>query len=490
MRLRSIKTQLIASVLLVELASALCITGLALVYERHARFHAFDIMLRGRADSLLGAVQDAEDIQDNVMLDGTESSLPSKDIYEVKDEKLRILGRSSGWAGPTDTDREVTSSEPFQQIVVAGRQYRIIRTTGMRVVDPGEKGGIPHRITIVYGSPTKPVWQAIWGAVLFYGVTSLLVVLLTGLCMFWLLRRGLAPLDELATQAAGVSITSWRFVPSDRIRGTTELAPLASALEAALQGLERSFNQQHRFVSDAAHELKTAVAVVKSSLQLLTMKPRTASEYHAGLERCQIDCERMEEIVAKMLTLARVESKDGQSEQVPVAYSTDLTGVVAKVVTQLTSFAELNRVRIQVSTPDVLMLDVEAEDLELLCSNLLLNALQHSRQEGTVHIIANSSGIWSELVIADKGSGIEEEFLPHVFDRFYRSDPSRSRHTGGTGLGLAICKAITSKFCGSIEIKSKLGEGTTVIVRLPLERSSISLSGSRVPASKTINQIS
>jgi signal transduction histidine kinase len=472
MKLRSIKTQLIVSVLLIELASALCVTGLALMYERHVRFHAFDIMLRGRADSLLGAVQDAEDAEDNVMLDGSEASLPRQDIYAVWDENLRVLGHSPRLTGVADADLLVARSRQFQKIVVGGTRYRAIRISGVRVVDPGDKGGRQRRVTIVYGSPISPVWEAVWRAVVFYGLTSLLLVVITGLLMFWLLRRGLAPLDELAVQAAGVSVHSWNFEPSERVRGTAELAPLASALETAMHGLERSFTQQRQFVSDAAHELKTAVAVVKSSLQLLTMKPRAANEYQAGLERCQDDCKRMEEIVAKMLTLARVESTSGQLET-SGTFSTDLTQVVNTVVLQLTSFAELNSVHIQVSVPEVLVLDIDAEELELLCSNLLMNALQHSKAGDTVHVTARLTGTWSELCIADEGSGIEEEFLPYIFDRFYRSDPSRSRHTGGTGLGLAICKAIALKFHGTIEITSKLGAGTTVVVRLPLERDSI-----------------
>jgi signal transduction histidine kinase len=470
MKLRSIKMQLIASVLLVELAAALCITGLAFAYERHTHFRAFEVMLGGRADSLLGAVQDAGDEQDNVMLDGTEVNLPRRDIWAVWDDNHRILGHSPAWTAPEEEDQQTGSSRRFQEVVLAGRRYRTVRTTGMRVVDPGDKGGVPHRVTIVYGAPTKPIWEAIWGAVAFYGLTSLLVVLLTGLCMFWFLRRGLAPLDELAAQAAGVSVTSWHFAPSATTRETTELAPLASALETALQGLERSFTQQHRFVSDAAHELKTGVAVLKSSLQLLTIKPRTISEYHAGLDRCLFDCERMEEIVAKMLTLARVENSVKHPDE-PVVYSTDLTRVIGKVVSQLSSFAEVNHVRIQITTPEALMLDVDTEDLELLVSNILMNALQHSKSDDAVEVTANSSGSWAELRIADQGSGIEQESLPHIFDRFYRSDPSRSRHTGGTGLGLAICKAITFKSNGTIEIKSKVGEGTTAIVRLPLKRS-------------------
>jgi signal transduction histidine kinase len=474
MRLQSIKMQLIASVLLVEVVSALCVTGLALVYERHVRFHAFEIMLRGRADSLLGAVQDAEDSKDNVMLDGTETSLPPRDIYEVWDENLHILGHSPGWMVSPDASEMTSTSEQFQKIVVADKEYRVLRINGVRKVDPGDKGGgITRRVTILYGSPTSPVWEAVWKAVIFYGLTSLLLVLFTGLCMYWLLRRGLAPLDELAQEAARVSVTSWNFAPSNRIRETTELAPLASALETAMKGLERSFTQQDRFVSDAAHELKTSVAVIKSSLQLLMLKPRTVSEYQAGLERCQADCERVEEIVAKMLALARVEASSRQTDETEP--TTDITQVIRAVVSQLTSFAELNHVNIKIAAPEALILSIDAEELNLLCSNLLMNALQHSEAGGTIDLTVRQAGIWSEILIADEGSGIDEDSLPHIFDRFYRSDPSRSRHTGGTGLGLAICKAITLKFRGTIEIVSASGQGTTAIVRLPLERPSITL---------------
>src|ERR1700743_718771 len=99
MKAYSITHRLIATILLVELLAALAISGAAMLYERHVRFRSFDIMLRGRADSLLGAVQDAEDAGDNVMLDGTEANLPSGDIYEVRDANRRLLGRSPNWTG-------------------------------------------------------------------------------------------------------------------------------------------------------------------------------------------------------------------------------------------------------------------------------------------------------------------------------------------------------------------------------------------------------
>jgi len=183
------------------------------------------------------------------------------------------------------------------------------------VVDPGEKGGgIRRYVTVYYGASASRVWKAVFRVVSFYAFSSLIVLAATGLLMAWLLNRGLAPLRALATGAARVSVVSWEFAPPQSARQSKELSPLVIAMEDLLAGLKRSFEQQRRFAGDAAHELKTSVAVVKSSLQLLQMKKRTAEEYEAGLERCLSDCERMEQIVAQMLTLARVEEgRTGES---------------------------------------------------------------------------------------------------------------------------------------------------------------------------------
>jgi signal transduction histidine kinase len=460
----SITHRLISTVLLLELLSALALSGAAMVYERHVRFRSFDVMLRGRADSLLGAVQDAEDTQDNVMLDGTEVSFPKEDIYEVQDATGRVLGRSLNWAGPSDDLLHAQSGE-FRRVSLHHRHYRAMRIDGLRIVDPGDKGGgIPRRVSIFYGAPTDGVWHEIWEAVGFYAVTSVLLLAVSGMLLFWLLNRGLAPLRELAAAASGVSVDAWNFVPPPRARLIRELAPLTVALETVLTGLEHSFRQQRRFVGDAAHELKTAVAVLKSSLQLLTLKQRTANEYEQGIERCQLDCDRMEEAVAKMLTLARLETRP---ESPSAGFNTDLGDMLRQVAQQFDSMAELKRLRILVSAIEPAMVNVDPDQLHLLCSNLLLNALQHSPAGGAIRAVARPAGEETELAIEDDGDGIAPQDLPHVFDRFYRGDPSRSRNTGGTGLGLSICKAIASRWQSTIAISSDLGVGTRVTVRFP-----------------------
>jgi signal transduction histidine kinase len=464
MKRYSIARRLIVAVLLVELVSAICVTSLALFYERHAHYRSFEIMLRGRADSLIGAVQDAEDPEDNVMLDKADFVLPSEDIYEVRDEKGRLLGRSANWSGP-ENKLAATGKNMLVNLVENGRSYRAIVVQGVRVVDPGDKGGgVTRHVTVIYGSPTRKLWHSILGAVRFFAMASVLLMAITGIAMAWLLHRGLAPLRELVAEASKVSSKSWSFEPTEEVRATNELVPLANALETVLAGLERSFLQQRRFTSDAAHELKTAVAVMKSSLQVLEMKPRTVEEYRAGLERCATDCGRIEEIVVKMLTVARFENAAAQA---PMTVSfTNLEECLRQMLLQFESMAQLRKVSIHFQARELLFAKISEEDCRLLFSNLLLNALQHSPVDTQITMRAEAVEKWITVTVTDEGDGIVAEDIPHVFERFYRADPSRNRNTGGTGLGLAICKAIVDAVNGEITISSMRGEGTSVSVKL------------------------
>lgn len=525
LNLRSIALRLIVAVLAVELLSAVLVVFLSYGYERHIHFHAFDIALHGRVDSILGAVQDAEDPpQDHVMLVQSDLHLPPDDIYQVYDANSRLLGRSANWQGVAP-DFSAPPRGQFTRMIVNGRHYRVLLFNGSRNIDVAEPGGGKlRRFTILYGAPTEHVWHAINGAVEFYAAGNLLLLLVTGPLIAWLLHRGLLPLRQLAALAALVSVDSWQFSPPANARLTPELAPLTQAIENVLQRLERSFVQQRTFVSDAAHELKTAVAVIKSSLQLLGMKRRTAAEYQAGLERCLADSLRLEEIVAEMLTLAREESGATVGPQA----GADLAESLRQTVAQLETVAVLRGVQVTVTlqpaaekpvwpagqgmmkpapvgqgfSPDVMSAEssgasapevcfsipLVAEDCSLLLSNLLLNALQHSLPGSAVEVRLAQQADAVEVQIQDHGEGIDPAALPHVFDRFYRGDPSRARATGGTGLGLAICKAITERAGGSIVLASQPGpdlpnQGTTVTVRLPLVReASASQTSSMLPS--------
>jgi signal transduction histidine kinase len=209
------------------------------------------------------------------------------------------------------------------------------------------------------------------------------------------------------------------------------------------------------------------VAIVKSSLQLLAMKPRSSEMYLSGLEVCLEDCVRLENTVLQMLTLARVEYAPVRSPDNVVQEMCAMAACVEESMRQFTSLAELREVRVTLATPEHTDVLLGAKECAILCSNLLHNALQHSPAGSEIKIELVRGQGWLTLSVEDRGEGIALEILPHVFEPFYRGDASRDRKSGGTGLGLTICKAICDEAGGSISIASEVGAGTQVMVRLP-----------------------
>jgi signal transduction histidine kinase len=450
MKRYSMTRRVVSLVLLIELLFALSTTILVFFYERHTYFKALDIALRGHADSLMGAVVEASDDTDNVLLDMAGLQTPGDDLFGVW-EKDVLLGRAGEFGGLSTTIR--TRSEPFFNFKIGNTEYRAARMQGMRVIDPATLK-VRHEVVVVYASPTAGLWKAIERAVRFFAIGNAVILLLTGFLVFVLVRRSIAPLNQLAAEASKIAANSWRFVPSDEARSARELEPLVAALEGVIGRLERAFSQQRIFVSDAAHELKTSVAVVKSSIQLLSMKERTGSEYQAGLERCQMDSSRMEELVQRMLILAMVEEGDLQPR---VAGDVTVQSVVREVLEDLATTAQLHGIRFETFGSEETRAAIAKDRWKTVCTELLQNAIQHSPEGAMVRVGVSENAGLVNIVVQNAGEAIGEEKLPHLFDRFYRGDSSRARNTGGTGLGLAICKAIVEQAGGRISVKYKAG---------------------------------
>jgi signal transduction histidine kinase len=466
MRKSSLSRQLIGGVLLAEFLCAALFSGIAIGHEMHGRRRAVDVILRGHADSLLGAVRDAEDAEDNVTVDPSELVLPKQDVYEVVSPSGRVLGQSPGLSAELLAGLGSARKAGYFNFEVNQESYRGIRIDGVRIIDREDKGGLRRPVTVLYAGPTRNVWHEALEAVSFYLIAGVVLLLSTGVALVWFLRRRLSPLQELAAIAGRVSARSWDFVSPSAVLRTAELAPIAHSIEDLLKGLRESFERQRRLTGDAAHELKTSIAVVKSSLQLLSMSPRTTEQYEAGLESLLIDTERMEDLASRMLALARLEEAPAESSQ-----SSDLQSTMRSVAERLRPLADLKRVVLEVGGSEANKVAMPAEDAEVLCSNLLMNALQHSSPTQCVTVtVASQDGV-TELRVKDQGEGIPEAALPHVFDRFYRADRSRSRNSGGAGLGLSICKAIVDRSSGTIRIQSVVGSGTEVTVTWPTVRS-------------------
>jgi signal transduction histidine kinase len=472
MKAYSLSRRLIVTVLLVETVLALCTTGMALVYERHQHMRTFDVMLRGRADSLLGAVQDAEDEADNVMLTPKAIDLQHDDLYQVREPSGRVLGQSPQWSAEIQDsfgDGKHGHNFDFQNL-----EYRGMVLHGVRQIDQEDgKPGISRPVIIDYAAPLAPVREALVNAAKFLLFSNSLVLLLTGITMYFLLRRGMAPLESLAEQAAALAPPAWDFHAPREALAIVELGVLARALDSAMHRLGEALHQQRTFVNDAAHELKTAVTIIKSSLQLLASKPRSAEEYRRGLEACLADCARLEELVQKLLTLARLEQ--GSAGELVSSSQTDLSESLREIAARLDSFATLRGVTLKLDLKENIRALLPAEECENLAFNLVLNALQHTPSGGCVKLHAETCGDTVHMEVEDNGEGIDPADLPFIFNRFYRGDRSRARTTGGTGLGLAICKAIVEAYGGKIEISSERGLGTRVRVILPIAKAEVHL---------------
>ncbi len=455
---RSLIRQTIGIVLTAQVLCTVLLCGAALLHEWHTRFRAFDVRMQGRSDSLLGAIQDAEDPEDNVTVDPTELKIPDEDVYAVYNQGGRLLGTS-----PSAPEALISrGSDGFRNLRANGISYRVLQREALRVIDREEHGGVGLRrpVTIVYASPEGRVWHDILEAVRFYLLTIALAAALSVGFVTMRLRRALRPISDLAEEAAHISAPLLDFKAPASILQVRELRPLADVLTDMVARLRESFSKEHRFVGDAAHELKTAIAVVRSSVQLLMLRHRSAGEYRAGLARILEDNQRVEAIVSQMLQLARLE--EVKQTDLPAL---DLGDAVRSVVAQLQTIADDYSIKVPVESSPNLLVRIRPESAEILVSNLLLNAIQHSKPDSLVSLLARreaSDEITLEVV--DEGNGISPEALPHIFQRFYRADTSRSRETGGTGLGLAICKSIVDAAGGTIEIKSTVGVGTRVKV--------------------------
>ncbi|WP_084080125.1 sensor histidine kinase [Edaphobacter aggregans] len=452
----SITRRLIASVLLLELSAALALIAAITVNEYRIQYKVFDANMRSHSSAIFGAVQDADDKGDNVVLDSQGFTLPDASIYKATDDRGRVLG----FAGqlPQIPIQEGT----FVDARIEGRSYRFFVFGGDRIIDPEENGGIHHHITVVYGQPVGHVWHEILEAIRFFAIATAILLSVTTLLLIWLIRRSLSPIHALAAEAEKITAKVWQFVPPAGATTFVELRPLALAIEKTIARLQRSFEQQKRFTSDAAHELKTDLAIVKSSLQLLSMKRRTPDEYARGLELALDDFTRLENTVQKMLTLARLEQAQSKGQ------SCRFDEALLDAVHQSAPFAALRHINVGVSPLTPATVELDRRDASLLCSNIVLNALQHSPERGTVEVKMTVDHEQIHLSVRDLGEGIRSEDQQFLFEPFYRGDPSRSRKSGGTGLGLSICKAICDHVAGSISIANHPDGGAIVSVLLPV----------------------
>jgi two-component system, OmpR family, sensor kinase len=277
----------------------------------------------------------------------------------------------------------------------------------------------------------------------------------------WLVSRALRPIAEIS--AAAVRISGGDLAQRINVAETEgELGQLAAVLNATFARLETAFAQQKQFASDAAHELRTPVSVILTQTQMALARERDAASYKQTVEACQRAAQRMRKLIETLLELARFDAGQETLQRQPF----DLSRMVMDGVELVLPLAGERKVKVTTELKTV-ELAGDAGRLGQVAVNLLTNAIQYNRPGGEVRVKLTRQDGLAVLEISDTGPGIAAEDLPHVFERFYRADKSRTGG-GSSGLGLSICQAIIEAHGGTIDAASQLGQGSTFTVRLPL----------------------
>jgi heavy metal sensor kinase len=296
----------------------------------------------------------------------------------------------------------------------------------------------------------------------------------------WISRRALRPIAEISATAARISTgdLAQRIPVAGDGNELDELARVLNGTFARLQAsfarLEASSTRQAQFTADASHELRTPVSVVLTRTQAALARERTAAEYRESLVVCREAAQRMRSLIESLLTLARLDS----GRAVPPGSACGLDRVAGDVVELLRPEAERGGVGL-VADLEPVRCAGHAELLGQVVANLVGNAIHYNHDGGEVRIRTWAEGGGACLSVSDTGCGIAPEDLPHVFERFYRADRSRSGAAGRAGLGLAIVKAIVEAHGGSVAATSDPGKGSVFTVRLARAETATPSSGGR-----------
>ncbi len=300
---------------------------------------------------------------------------------------------------------------------------------------------------------------------------SLAVFAATGIGSFWLVRRGLSPLRRLSDAVSRVSAKDFRL-PLDERPLPLELQPIAQRLSSTLDLLKRAFVREKQAAADISHELRTPLAALLTTTELALRKPRAAEQYRELMSDCHTSAQQMNQIVERLLTLARL---DAGVDRLRVQ-AVDAAALAQQCAAVVRPLAEANGLKLTVDRPGVpsqagdgaCLVQIDSDKLREVVSNLLHNAIQYNQPGGSVGLrVARENGSL-EVEVRDTGIGIAPEAREHIFERFYRADPSRGSDEPHAGLGLAIVKEYIDLMGGSIGVESIEGQGSTFRVLLPV----------------------
>jgi heavy metal sensor kinase len=306
----------------------------------------------------------------------------------------------------------------------------------------------------------------VWRVTEMMMMAFVLILVVAPLSGYWLAGRAIRPL-------ATILHTTARLHPdnlSERLplRGSgDELDQLSATMNGMLDRLATHLEQQRTFVANAAHELRSPLAAMRTALEVALERERSPAEYRELFGDLIEECTGLGILINHLLLLA-----EGDAGLLHADGQVRLDDLVQRAADMFQGIAEQRGVSLQVKAPEPVTIRGNRVHLREVIHNLIDNALKFTPDGGSVgvELSAPAGSPQVQMRVRDTGIGIPPEDLPKVFERFYRADKSRQRDqpTGGNGLGLSICQAIVRSYGGQISIESTLGKGTTVTVSLPV----------------------
>jgi two-component system, OmpR family, heavy metal sensor histidine kinase CusS len=376
-------------------------------------------------------------------------------LFEVADVDGNWLYRSPQFEQPrTSLEAQRGRQITFVTDNLDFSQYRIAL---QRVIVGGKSYEIHAAV------PTEPFDQALDHFRLLEKEILPLLVLFASLLGYWLSGRSLAPVNRIIRTAEliGAQNLSRRL---DVPRAHDELRRLTETLNAMLARIEASFKRITQFTADASHDLRTPVAVIRSTAEIILRRPRADREYRAALQRILETSVDTSELLENLLTLARADAGAAGMEM----HTLDLASHVHKAQERAAMLAIEKTLDVTAKTPAApVWVKADAIAIDRLLLILLDNAVKYTPRGGYCEISLSQLEGTAQITVRDSGIGIAESDLANIFDRFYRADRVRTRNNGGAGLGLAIARWITEMHGGTIAAESQIGVGSTFRVRLP-----------------------
>lgn len=287
-----------------------------------------------------------------------------------------------------------------------------------------------------------------------------MLVILAGVSGYFLAARALAPIDQITSTARRISAEDLSARLNIAITDD-EVGRLTQTLNDMLARLNDSFQRERQFTNDASHELRTPLTAMQAILGMIREKRRTPEEYEQAFDDLNEEADRLRTLVENLLRLAR-----GEKQNSNLFEEVNLSILLKDVSDSLRPLAEAKNLSLNCETSENLIVFGDSDELIRLFVNLLDNAIKYT-ERGEISISANHNENSISVKVTDTGIGIPAKHIPHIFDRFYRVEESRTLR--GAGLGLAIAKEIVRAHHGEIEVRSKIGQGTVFTVRLPKE---------------------